>query len=275
MYGGYYSSVGGMVTQFNRLDTISNNIANANTTGFKRDDVVIGDFLRIYQEKRDELPLENHTKEAAQFVNRSIDRVPQIVEQYTDFQAGGFEKTDNNLDMALKQNNRFFAVLTPAGVRYTRDGAFNLDDQGRLVTKDGFPVLPREYFENGQFIELPQNQNISFDQNGNIYAKGLDLGDIDSAVVGNVGIFGFENVDYLKKEGSNFYKALREDDRITYEESGSLLHGFLEKSNINLVKEMTSLIEANRLVEYYSKAMKTQQDDLNSAAINKLGNVKG
>jgi len=277
MLNGYYDAVGGMVTQFNRIDTVSNNIANANTTAYKRDDLVIGDFLRLYQEKRDELPLDNHTKEAAQFLNRSINRVPQIVEKYTDFSNGGFAKTQNNLDFALKQENRFFAVLTPEGVRYTRDGAFDLNDEGFLVSKEGYPVLPSDYFETGQFIQIPPNQTVMFDSNGGIYIK--DGGDAatpdDAARVASIGIFGFENKDYLKKIGGNFYEATRPEDRIVYNNSGSLLNGYLEKSNINLVSEMTALIETNRLVEYYSKVAKTIQDDLGSAAINKLAPIKG
>jgi len=67
MQSGFYSNTGGMVTQFNRLDVISNNLANLNTNGYKKDDVVIGDFMRLYQEKRDELPLDNNTKEGSKF----------------------------------------------------------------------------------------------------------------------------------------------------------------------------------------------------------------
>ena len=69
MNNGYYQATGAMVTQFNRLDVIANNLANINTIGFKRDDVVVGDFERIFKEYRDELPIENHTKDAAKFLN--------------------------------------------------------------------------------------------------------------------------------------------------------------------------------------------------------------
>lgn len=150
MQTGYYSATGGMVTQFNRLDVISNNLANLNTNAYKRDDVVVGDFLRLYQEARDELPLRNHTKEASQFLNRSMDRVPQIVEEYTDRSIGAMKQTGNPLDFALQKPDQFFAIETPNGIRYTRDGAFNVDAEGRLVTKEGFPVLPRDYFEGGE-----------------------------------------------------------------------------------------------------------------------------
>lgn len=277
MLNGYYDAVGGMVTQFNRLDKISNNIANANTNGYKREDSVIGDFLRLYQEKRDELPLQNHTKEAAQFLSRSINRVPHIVETYTDFSNGGFIKTQNNLDFALKERNRFFGILTPEGVKYTRDGAFSLNDEGYLVNKDGYFVISKDYFKTNQLIQIPQGQTISFDKNGNIYAKDGNVAAIadNSTQIASIGVFGFKNMNYLKKVGGNLYETLRPEDRIVYEESGSVLNGFIEKSNVNLVLEMTSLIETNRLVEYYSKVVKTIQDDLAPAAINKLATIKG
>ncbi len=141
MQTGFYATTGGMVTQFNRLDTVSNNLANANTTGFKRDDVVIGDYMRLYQESHDELPLRNHTRDAAQHLNRAMVRVPQVVEDYTSHDLGAFAQSDNPLDVALQDPNLFFSVQTPGGVRYTRDGSFRLDDQGFLVAKEGFKVL--------------------------------------------------------------------------------------------------------------------------------------
>ena len=133
MQSGYYSAAGGMVTQFNRLDSIANNLANVNTAGFKRDNNIVGDFLRLYKDARDELPLENNTKEGAQFYNRSMDRVPQITDRYTDFSLGNMAKTDNPLDFSLSQETLFFAVNTPNGIRLTKDGSFILNDEGILV----------------------------------------------------------------------------------------------------------------------------------------------
>jgi flagellar basal-body rod protein FlgG len=85
MQTGYYVATGGIVTQFNRLNVISNNLANVNTNGFKQDDIVIGDFERMFKESRDILPLDNNTKESAKFINRALNKVPQVVEEYTNF----------------------------------------------------------------------------------------------------------------------------------------------------------------------------------------------
>ncbi len=274
MNNGYYSATGGMVTQMNRLDIVSNNLANLNTNGFKRDDVVIGDFLRIYQEKRDELPLRDQTKDAAQFLNRSIDRVPQISEEYTDKTLGAFMQTDNTLDFALNNKDYYFAIETPEGVRFTRDGSFSVSGNGTLVTKQGYPVLPREYFQNGQHITIPEGMRTSVDNDGNIY-----VGDpntfTDQQVFANIATVRFKNDDYLQKEGGNLIKSLKEEDMEIVDNSGAVVQGFIEKSNVNAVNEMVALIETNRLVDMYSKVMKSHMDDLNTEAITRLAKIKG
>jgi flagellar basal-body rod protein FlgG len=81
MQSGFYQAAGAMVTQFNILDITTNNLANINTSGYKRDSVVVGSFERILKNSRDELPLENGTDEAAQFFNRTKNRVPRVVEK--------------------------------------------------------------------------------------------------------------------------------------------------------------------------------------------------
>ena len=148
MQTGYYGATGGMITQFNRLDVISNNLANLNTNGFKRDDVVIGDFLRMVQGHQDTLPIPDETKAAAKFINRTMTRVPTIAEEYTDFSVGAMEQTENTLDFALKAPNTFFAVQTPNGIAYTRNGSFSISDDGYLVTQEGFHVLSCDGIDN-------------------------------------------------------------------------------------------------------------------------------
>ena len=273
MQGGYYNSVGGMVTQINRLDVIANNIANANTTGFKRDDVVIGDFMRLYEQHKEFLPIDEQTKDAAKFYNRSLNRVPQIVEEFTDNKVGGMMITDNTFDFALSRENMYFMVETPDGIRYTRDGSFVLNEQGRLVTKEGYPVLPREYLDAPQYIEFIDGFQVEVDSNGNIYTRDLNNEGIsETALIANLGVVSFENPKYLKKIGDNLYSYPKErsDEREALEQSGAVRQGFLEKSNINVVQEMTGLIETNRLVEAYSKVLKTHMDELNTEAITKL-----
>ncbi len=155
MQNGYYQATGGMVTQFNKLDVITNNLANINTSGYKRDDVVIADFKRIFKETQDELPIENHTRDASRFVNTTIDRIPQVSQEYTDFSLGSLKATNNPLDLAMTREDAFYLVQTKDGeVRLTKDGNFQLDDEGYLVNKQGYKVLSSDYFNN------PQNAGI-------------------------------------------------------------------------------------------------------------------
>ena len=261
MINGYYSATGGMVTQFNKLNVISNNLANVNTAGFKQDDVIIGDYERIFNEKRDNLPLENNTKEAAKFLNRAINKVPIVVEEYTKFDIGSLQRTSNPLDIALKQKNAFFSVSTPDGEKITRAGNFSLDSNGYLVTKDGFKVLDNK----NNPIQLNPSYPIKIDQNGNIYQN--------KELIATLKILRIDNLNTLKKIGNNMFDFI--PDTAIIDPKNTTLQGFLEKSNVNPVKEMTSLIETNRLVESYQKVMTTFMDDLNKDAIEKLANLRG
>ncbi len=277
MQNGFYSVTGGMVTQFNRLDQISNNLANMNTNGYKQRNHIIGDFMRIYQQKRDELPLQNHTKEAAKFLNRSINRVPRVVEEYTDFSMGPMEATGNPLDLALGDRDLFFAVETPAGVRLTRDGSFKLDEKGRMVTKEGYPVLPSAYFRSRRPLTIPaEAAQIKIDGSGRV--EYMDPTAPDTPVyVDSLMIVRVDDMQSLKPEGENLFTlegGVKEADLHAVRGLSALKQGMIEKSNVNPVRQMTELIETNRLVEMYQKAMSAQMDDLNSDAINKLASIR-
>jgi len=269
MQSGYYSSAAGMVTQFNRLDTIANNLANVNTIGFKEDNLVVGDFMRIYKEARDELPNENHTKDAAQFLNRTITKAPQVVDSYTNHSLGTLQKSNNPLDMALSREGLFFLVKTPDGVRLTRDGSFTKDDEGKLVTKSGYEVLPSDYFSSKDAIQLNQEDSIvQIDKNGQISTNIPDSVKLTQG--SKIFIAQPDNIALLKKEGNNLYRYDSKEELVSLEDSGAVKQGFVEKSNVNAVKMMTQMIETNRLVGMYQKAMQVQMDDMNNDAINKL-----
>ena len=234
MQSGYYNTTGGMVTQFNRLDLISNNLANLNTTGFKRDDVVIGDYLRLFETHKEQLPIE---------------------------------------DFALQRDNAFFVIKTPDGIRYTRDGNFNIDNDGHLVNKDGHLVLSRDGLDSQEGIIIPTGMYLESDNNGNLYLRNINNDAIAEQInIGALAVVGFENPRYLKKVGKNLYEYPQDrlDERDIMQNSAMIAQGFLEKSNVNAVLEMSSLIETNRLVDMYSKVMKSHMDDLNTEAITKL-----
>lgn len=266
MQNGYYGVTGAMVTQFNRLDVISNNLANVNTTAYKRDDVVVGDFKRIFQEYKEEMPLADNTKEGSKFLNAAIARVPQIVEQYVQYKQGGMKNTGNTLDFALKREDAFFMVETPNGIRLTQNGSFSIDNQGRLVTKEGYPVLPSTYFTNQQYINVPEDAALSVDKTGAIYA-GTDE-------IGRFFIAQSDDIKTLTKEGDSLYVFNNLSELSELSEADVVAQGFLETSNINPISEMVGLIETNRLVEMYQKVMHSHMNDLNTDATSKLASVK-
>lgn len=272
MQTGYYDSAAGMVTQFNRLNTIANNLANVNTAGYKEDNVVVGDFMRIYQEKRDNLPNENQTVEGAKFINRTINKSPQVVDSYTNYSLGSMQKTSNSLDVALTKEGLFFAVKTPNGIRLTRDGSFTTNDEGKLVTKQGYEVIPSDYFQgtnkNNAITINEKDSAIKIDKNGQLYTNVPN----STRMTQNSKLFIAQpdNINMLKKEGDNLYVYDDIENINLIENSDAVRQGFVEKSNVNAVKMMTQLIEANRLVGMYQKAMDTQMNDMNVDAIEKL-----
>ena len=260
MINGYYDAAGGMVTQFNRLNVVSNNLANVNTPGFKQDNIIISDYERIFKEQRDKLPLENNTQEAAEFLNRNINKVPIISSEYTDFSIGNIQRTGNPLDVALKQKDSFF-VINANGQKLTRAGNFDLDQNGFLINKEGYKILDQK----NNPIKIPLNaKKITIDKNANIYADGKKIATLQ--------IVSVKNLNTLKKIGDNMWQFNPNNAKqIT---NNTTLQGFLEKSNVNPVSEMTELISTNRLVEQYQKVMTTFMDDLNRDAIEKLASTR-
>jgi flagellar basal-body rod protein FlgG len=269
MQTGYYSSAAGMVTQFNRLDTIANNLANVNTNGFKEDQLIVGDFMRLYKEARDELPNADNSKDGAAFLNRTMTRAPQIVDTYTNYSVGNMQKSSNSLDFALSQEGLFFAVKTPEGVRLTRDGAFIINDEGKLITKQGYEVLSTDYKKAESSINFATTDSIiKVDKNGQILTNIPNTATFTQNK--KLLIVQPENLKDLVKEGDNLYKLSNISSLKSIEQSGAVRQGFVEKSNVNAVKMMTQLIETNRLVGMYQKAMDTQMNDMNRDAIEKL-----
>jgi flagellar basal-body rod protein FlgF len=273
MQTGYYAATGGMVAQFNRLDTIAANLANVNTVGYKKDQLITGNFARIYKEARDVLPLENNTTEGAQYLNRSLSRVPQITDSYTDFSLGSIQATGNTFDIALGKEGQFFAVKTPDGIRLTRNGIFTLDNEGKLLNKQGYEVLGDDYFKSNTGIKLnPQDSIVTIDKNGVI---STNIPDSTQMIAGKkLMIIEPQNLRLLVKEGDNLYIPDSQESFIPVEQSGGVMQGFVEKSNVNAVNEMIALVESNRLVGMYQKAMDAQMNDINRDVIEKIATTR-
>jgi flagellar basal-body rod protein FlgG len=257
MQTGYYNVIGGMVTQFNKLNVTSNNLANLNTSGFKQDKTIIGDFKRLYQEKRDILPLGDNTVDGSKFINSTLTRVPQVSEVYTDFSLGPIKKTSSQLDIAIMNKEKFFVIKVGDDIRLSKNGSFTLNQDGNLVTKNGNKVLDK----NKQPIIIKASDSINIDKNGNIYT--------DNNKIGSLFIASIDNIKKLEKIGNNNFDF--KNQKLHHNaNTNAISQGFLEQSNVNPVFAMTELIAINRLLEMSQKAATTQMDDMNSDAINKI-----
>jgi len=264
MQNGYYNAVGGMVTSFNRLDVVSNNLANLNTSSYKQNKVIIGDYMQFLDEKRDIMPLENHTVEGSRFLNRTYNRVPQVVEEWTNFSIGSMKHTENKLDVAINKKNIFFAIKDEDGqINLSRNGSFAINAENKLVSKvSGGFVLGSD----GNPITL-NGRDVVIDNNGNVY---LDKRKLENGLQ----IYEVSNLKYLEKLGNGNYKPLKEGIHKPIANSDAIQQGFIEGSNVSPILAMTNLIAVNRSIEMSQKAMTTQMDDMNNEAINKIANVK-
>jgi flagellar basal-body rod protein FlgG len=171
------------------------------------------------------------------------------------------QRTSNPLDIALKSKNLFFSIQTPNGEKITRAGNFNLDQDGYIVTKEGYYLLDTQ----NQPIQIPPNaKHITIDQNATVY--------VDNEEIATIKILQIDNLNTLEKVGDKMWNF--QPQRAVVSTNNSTVQGFLERSNVNPVTEMTELIETNRLVERYQKVMTTFMDDLQKDAIEKLGSIK-
>jgi len=274
---GLYTGASGMVVQMHRLDTISNNLANVDLNGYKRDTAINKAFPEILLRRMNDDGM-------FVFPLGSIDTTPivgklgtgaELNEVYTAFTQGSLKQTENPFDLAL-EGEGFLSVLLPDGERYTRNGSFLLNDEGYLVTKHGEFVLG----ENGP-IQAKKN-NFVIDQDGVIYQNATYSGDERRLVsleenewenlerVDRLRIVDFKRPRYLKKMGNSFWRDTEESGPAEIAVGDSrpkVRQGFLESSNVNVVTEMVQMIEVQRTYEANQKMIQTQ-DSLLGRLIN-------
>jgi len=253
-----YSALYGAMSNEVRLNTITNNLANVNTTGFKKDAYAFQDtFQRL---ATDYLTDDRQNLRAEEIWPRAyVQARPRLSGQYSDQSQGSMQATGNPLDVALVGDG-YFKVRTPDGDRLTRSGSFRLANDGRLTTEQGYDVLGGD-----SPLVLPQDTKVSIDSNGRIIADGEDIGTLDLVNV--------SDPKSLEKEGQNLFK-LRKGSRATEipVEGLSVQQGYLEKSNVEIVSEMVNMMEAQRAFEINQKLM-TTTDSMESLVINKVGQI--
>lgn len=236
-----------------QIDVISNNVANVNTNGFKADKSLFQEYL---------MPVAH----ADNFVGR--DRVFSYVQDratWRDLSAGSTENTGNPLDIAI-DGNAYLAVQTPAGERYTRNGSLQINAQGQLTTVDGNLVLG----SNGPIVFQQNDRNIVISPEGTVTVR-EGLNTLQDAVRGKLRIVNFARPQQLQKEGANLYSAPA--GVVAQADTASRLRqGFIEKSNVNSVSEMSRMIEVTRTYQQISATLQ-QQGDMRKNALDKLADV--
>jgi flagellar basal-body rod protein FlgF len=269
MIRGIYTGASGMIAQQARIDTVANNLANVDKTAYKRDLTVFKAFPdMIIRRFNDDgvgiIPVGSY--DTMPFVGKLGTGV-EVNEVYTEFEQGGFQHTENPLDLAL-EGKGFFTVSTERGDRYTRDGGFTINRDGNLVTKNGNLVLG----ENGP-IKVQAN-NFMINERGEVTvnaALSLEARDVvgmannnweDPVVIDKLKIVDFENIREIKKEGDSLYRETELSGPPLPPENIKVVQGFLEKSNVSAVREMVDMIEVQRAYEANQKTIISQSDAL-------------
>lgn len=257
MVKGLYTAYTGMVNQQNRMDVLSNNLANASTTGYKKEGSTTQSFDTVLAYK-----IKDNSEATGSRHIGNMNLGVKIGENYTDYTQGSFRTTENTYDLALSGEG-FMAVefTDKAGntsTKYTRDGSFTLSKEGYLVTKDGDFVLDSA----GKHIKLNPLMESSIDEAGNISQNGTR--------VATIGIKDFTDYNYLKHYGENYYQTV--DGATQKAATAKVQSGYLETSNVQVVKEMVELISVTRAYESNQKLVQTIDGTLDVAA-NQLGRV--
>jgi len=254
-----WTAATGMQAKQMDMDVIANNLANVNTTGFKKSRVDFQDLM--YQVVRVTGTPTSADTQVPSGIEIGLGVRPGAVQKM--FSQGNIYETSNPLDVVI-EGDGFFQILTPDGtIAYTRDGSFKLDAQGRMVTSDGFPLEPP--------ITIPEGaESVTIAQDGTVTVK--MPGEMEPQEVGVIELARFINPAGLLSMGRNLYLATASSGEPQIgtpglEGFGTLAQGFLETSNVQIVEEMVKMITAQRAYEINSKAI-TTADEMMSIANN-------
>jgi flagellar basal-body rod protein FlgF len=234
-----------------QMDVVANNVANINTTGYKADKSLFQEYLQSGAHEDN-------------FMAR--DRRISFVQDrgtFHDFASGPLELTKNPLDVAI-DGSAFLVVQTPAGERYTRDGGLSINNQGQLVTASGNQVLGT----GGPIVFQPGDKEINIAADGGVSV--LEGANKVDSLRGKLRLVSFAQAQSLVKEGSNLYSAPAGAGQP--DATARVRQGYIEKSNVNSVAEMSRMIDVTRTYTQVS-AMLQNQSDLRKSALEKLADV--
>ncbi len=217
MLNGLYTATSGMAMQQKRMDIIASNLANINTVGHKKELPVFSEYIPNATEHPNDIIRDSE-------YNKMINSTVRLHDIKVSFEQGHLKETGQQLDMALAKPNAFFAIDTPFGIRFTRDGSFTVNDQNQLTTMEGYNVVSN--INTAQPVRVPEGAVIT--EEGNILVDGAPIGAID--------ILEFDDTTNLQKSGKNLYIAI--DTLPQAAVNPGLMTGYLEGSNVNPVDEM-------------------------------------
>lgn len=249
-----FSAATGMEAQETRVNVIANNLANVNTTGFKRSRANFQDLM--YHHARAVGSTAGDNTEVPTGIQIGLGTRASSVEKI--FTVGDLEKTGNDFDLAI-EGTGFFQVALPNGeTAYTRDGGFKKDSQGRLVSADGNPMVPE--------VVIPENAiKIAIGKNGTVTAFLND--ESQGVIVGDIELARFGNPSGLQSLGGNLHQESASSGNPILgapgnDGFGGIAQGFLENSNVSIMKEMINLIAGQRAYEVNSKAIRAADEML-------------
>jgi flagellar basal-body rod protein FlgG len=250
-----------MIGQQANIDTISNNLANVNTSGFKKMRADFEDLL--YQTVK--VAGTPATEDTVVPVGVQMGHGVKIAATQRMFSQGSLQNTENVYDMAINGEGFFRIQMYDGSWAYTRDGAFKIDETGRLVTSNGYWVLPDIVMPEGF---LPEKITVSKDGRVSVLVPQIDENvPVD---VGRLELYRFPNPVGLSAVGENLFKVSNASGdpipgRPGYEGMGQIIHKFLEMSNVSVVREMVDLIVAQRAYEFNSRTIQTSDSMLGTA----------
>ena len=296
MASGIWTAVSGASAQNRVVESVANNLANADTVAFKKDTPTFKEYLAIVEgepkaadiphgpiKDKDFYPLDG--KDQAFVVNDAT---------YSNFQQGGLRVTNLPLDLAI-EGKGFFEILTPSGIRYTKNGEFKIAPDGKLITREGFPVLaaqpgglaaqPAVAVQSSQG-GLPTQGGVATEQQQQIAARFINLSDVGERVqitesgevygggdlIANLSVVEFLDPRQLRKIGSQNFLNPNPVNISPNPKTAIVRQGALEQSNVNPVEEMTKLINSHRNYELDLKAIKTY-DNLMEKEANAIGKL--
>ncbi len=264
----------GAIAQQRNVETIANNVANANTPGFKKDQVVFKEYLAALEKPQEvDLPQKEFKPDDFYRSYNAEDSFVKVDGTYTLHEQGQLTPTGNAFDNALNGPG-FFEVLTPNGVRYSRKGSFSINNEGKLVTDQGFYVLSKDAppiaNPDGTMTLAASPDSRVINVGGSKFSISLE-GEVFSGdnKVGSLALTEFKDVHALKKEGHSLFINPDQTNIKVGDLKTSVHQGFVEQSNVNAISEMSNLINANRTFESIQRAIKNY-DSLSAKAVNEI-----